>query len=84
MQEAAIESESAFKTELESVRRLADLQKQSADTARARLRDVEASLEQIRDAACSVVYNAPKSNHYLNILIYAKIIFKYISLFFFT
>ncbi|PNS21168.1 hypothetical protein CAC42_3506 [Sphaceloma murrayae] len=55
MQETAIESESAFKIELESSRRLVDLQKQSADTARARLQDLVADLDKTREEAADEI-----------------------------
>ncbi|GAM83894.1 hypothetical protein ANO11243_018840 [Dothideomycetidae sp. 11243] len=55
MQEASADTEAAFKTELESARRLADLQKQSADTARARLLDVTTTLEQVKDSAAEEI-----------------------------
>lgn len=49
LQEAAASTEEGFRQELESSRRLAELQKQQADTHRARLKEVEALLEKARD-----------------------------------
>lgn len=51
LEESSIESDLSFKTELDSARRLADLHRQSAETARARLQELTENLEQFKDAA---------------------------------
>lgn len=49
LQEQAATTEEGFRQELESSKRLAELQKQQAETHRARLKEVEALLEKARD-----------------------------------
>jgi nucleoprotein TPR len=55
LQEAAATMEEGYRQELESSHRLAELQSQQADTHRNRLKDVEASLEQLKDEAAEEV-----------------------------
>ncbi|KAK4988905.1 Protein mlp1 [Elasticomyces elasticus] len=50
-QEVTSKAEESFKIELDSVRRLAELQKQSAHTARVRLQELQDALEQTNDNA---------------------------------
>jgi nucleoprotein TPR len=49
LQEAAATMEEGYRQELESSRRLAELQSQQTETHRNRLKEVEASLEQLKD-----------------------------------
>ncbi|KAF2193464.1 hypothetical protein K469DRAFT_551061 [Zopfia rhizophila CBS 207.26] len=51
LQESAAKQQESFRAELEGVQRLADLQKQSADTAKARLLQVDSELQQVKDSA---------------------------------
>lgn len=51
LQEAAAKAEESFRVELDSSRRLADLQKQSADTSRARLQEVLGALDKLKEDA---------------------------------
>jgi len=51
LQEEAVRSEESFRAELDSSRRLADLQKQSADTARRRVQELDQLLEQTKEDA---------------------------------
>jgi nucleoprotein TPR len=55
LQEAAATIEEGFRQELESSRRLAELQTQQTETHRNRLREVEASLEKARDDAAAEI-----------------------------
>jgi nucleoprotein TPR len=55
LQEAAAKTEDGFRQELESARRLAELQAQQTETHRNRLREVEASLEKAKDDAAEQV-----------------------------
>lgn len=54
-QEAATKAEETFRIELDSAHRLANLQKQSADTAKARLQDLQNSIDQIKDSAADEI-----------------------------
>lgn len=49
LQEAAASTEEGFRQELDSSRRLAELQAQQSETHKGRLKDVEASIEKLRD-----------------------------------
>ena len=55
LQEATAKTEESFRQELESARRLAQLQSQQTETHRNRLRDVEAALEKAKDDAADQV-----------------------------
>lgn len=55
LQEGAAKTEEGFRQELESARRLAQLQSQQTETHRSRLRDVEAALEKAKDDAAEQV-----------------------------
>ncbi|PMD41489.1 hypothetical protein L207DRAFT_543605 [Hyaloscypha variabilis F] len=55
LQEAAATAEEGFRQELESSRRLADLQTQQTETHRNRLKEVEAALEKAKDDAAEEV-----------------------------
>jgi nucleoprotein TPR len=55
LQEATAKTEEGFRQELESARRLAQLQSQQTETHRSRLRDVEAALEKAKDDAAEQV-----------------------------
>jgi nucleoprotein TPR len=55
LQEAAATAEEGFRQELESVRRLAELQTQQTETHRNRLKEVEAALEKAKDDAAEEV-----------------------------
>lgn len=55
LQEATAKTEEGFRQELESARRLAELQSQQTETHRSRLRDVEAALEKAKDDAAEEV-----------------------------
>lgn len=55
LQEAAATTEEGYRQELESSRRLAELQSQQIETHRNRLKEVEASLEQSRDEAAEEI-----------------------------
>ncbi|KAH7342906.1 hypothetical protein BKA65DRAFT_458204 [Rhexocercosporidium sp. MPI-PUGE-AT-0058] len=55
LQEAAAKSEEGFRQELESARRLAELQSQQTETHKSRLKEVEASLEKVKDDAAAQV-----------------------------
>lgn len=55
LQEAAAKTEEGFHQELESSRRLAELQSQQTETHRNRLREVEATLERAKDDAAEEV-----------------------------
>lgn len=55
LQEAAATTEEGYRQELESSRRLAELQSQQTETHRNRLKEVEASLEQLRDEAAEEI-----------------------------
>lgn len=55
LQEAAATMEEGYRQELESSHRLTELQSQQADTHRNRLKDVEASLEQLKDEAAEEI-----------------------------
>ena len=58
LQEAAAKAEEGFRQELESARRLAELQSQQTETHRSRLREVEAGLEKAKDDAAEEVGRA--------------------------
>lgn len=58
LQEAAAKTEEGFRRELESSRRLAELQAQQTETHRNRLREVEAGLEKAKDDASDQVGRA--------------------------
>ncbi|KAG9248902.1 hypothetical protein BJ878DRAFT_411571 [Calycina marina] len=58
LQGAAAQAEEGFRQELESARRLAELQSQQTETHRKRLREVEASLEKAKDDAAEEVGRA--------------------------
>lgn len=55
LQEAAAKAEEGFRQELESSRRLAELQTQQTETHKNRLKEVEASLEKVKDDAAEEV-----------------------------
>jgi nucleoprotein TPR len=55
LQEAAATTEEGYRQELESSRRLAELQSQQTETHRNRLKEVEASLEQLKDEAAEEI-----------------------------
>ena len=55
LQEAAATAEEGFRQELESARRLAELQSQQTDTHKNRLKEVEAALEKAKDDAAEEV-----------------------------
>jgi nucleoprotein TPR len=55
LQDAAATTEEGYRQELESSRRLAELQSQQTETHRNRLKEVEASLEQFKDEAAEEV-----------------------------
>jgi len=55
MQEGASKAEESFRIELDSARRLAELQKQSSDTAKARLLDLQNNIDQIKENAAEEV-----------------------------
>jgi nucleoprotein TPR len=55
LQEAAATTEEGYRQELESSRRLAELQSQQTDTHRNRLKEVEASLDQLKDEAAEEI-----------------------------
>lgn len=55
LQESAAKAEESFRAELDNARRLADLQKQSADTARSRLQEVSENLDQFKDKAAEEI-----------------------------
>ncbi|KAL2075789.1 hypothetical protein VTL71DRAFT_732 [Oculimacula yallundae] len=55
LQESAAKSEEGFRQELESSRRLAELQSQQTETSKNRLKEVEASLEKVKDDAAAQV-----------------------------
>jgi len=55
MQEDGIRSEESFRTELDNASRLAELQKQSADTARRRVQELEDLLDQTKDDAAEEI-----------------------------
>ncbi|KAI9714437.1 MAG: hypothetical protein M1820_000398 [Bogoriella megaspora] len=55
LQEAAARAEDSFKIELDSSRRLAELQQQSAETARRRLQDVQGTLDQVKEDAADEI-----------------------------
>jgi nucleoprotein TPR len=55
LQESTAKTEEGFRQELESARRLAQLQTQQTETHRNRLRDVEAALEKLKDDAAEQV-----------------------------
>jgi nucleoprotein TPR len=55
LQEAAATTEEGFRQELESSRRLADLQAQQTETHRNRLKEVESSLEKMKDDAADEI-----------------------------
>lgn len=55
LQEATAKTEEGFRQELESARRLAQLQSQQTETHRNRLRDVEAALEKAKDDAAEQI-----------------------------
>ena len=55
LQDAASQAEDSFKVELDSSRRLAQLQQQSADTARRRLQEIQQALDQTKDNAADEV-----------------------------
>lgn len=64
LQEAAAAREEGFRQELESSRRLAELQSQQAETHRNRLKDVESALEQFKDEAAEEMQQAQKEMEY--------------------
>ncbi|TKA61007.1 hypothetical protein B0A55_12731, partial [Friedmanniomyces simplex] len=51
LQEDAVRKEQDFRTELDATKRLADLQAQNASTHKARLRDVQGQIEQLKEEA---------------------------------
>ena len=55
LQEETTKSQESFRIDLESARRLADLQKQSADTAKARLQEVQKAYNQVREEAADEI-----------------------------
>ncbi|KAK0129820.1 hypothetical protein ONS96_000369 [Cadophora gregata f. sp. sojae] len=61
LHEAAAKSEEGFRQELESARRLAELQSQQTETHKNRLKEVEASLEKVKDDAAAQVSRLDQS-----------------------
>ena len=61
LQEAAAKSEEGFRQELESARRLAELQSQQTETHKNRLKEVEASLEKVKDDAAAQISRLEQS-----------------------
>ncbi|KAF2089482.1 hypothetical protein K490DRAFT_37376 [Saccharata proteae CBS 121410] len=55
LQEAAVRTEESFRVELDSQKRLAELQKESATTARSRLQAVQESMEKIKEDAAEEI-----------------------------
>ncbi|KAL9078363.1 MAG: hypothetical protein Q9157_002720 [Trypethelium eluteriae] len=55
LQDAAAQAQDSFKVEIDSSRRLADLQQQSADTARRRLQEVQRALDQTNESAADEI-----------------------------
>ncbi|KAK4545903.1 hypothetical protein LTR36_002467 [Oleoguttula mirabilis] len=55
LQEEAARKEQGFRTELDSTKRLADLQAQNAATHKARLQDIQGQIEQINESAADEI-----------------------------